>query len=98
MLVIDGRIHPKIRPDGTSAKIRNGVGVDDRGEVLFVIADEPVTFDVFARLFRDGLGCRDALFLDGTLSALYAPELKRDDEFEPIGPIVGVVGRAADNH
>ena len=40
MLVIDGRIHPKIRPDGKSAKIRNGVGVDDRGEAVFAIADD----------------------------------------------------------
>ena len=91
MLVIDGKIHPKIRPDGASTKIRNGVGVDDRGEAVFAIADEPVTFDVFARLFRDGLSCRNALFLDGSLSSLYAPELKRDDELLPIGPIVGVV-------
>ena len=94
MLVIDGHIHPKIRPDGTSAKIRNGVGVDDRGGVAFAISDEPVTFDAFARLFRDALGCRNALFLDGSLSSLYAPELKRDDELLPIGPIVGVVSGA----
>lgn len=94
MLVIDGRIHPKIRPDGTSAKIRNGVGVDDHGAVVFAISDEPVTFDAFARLFRDGLGCRNALFLDGSLSSLYAPELNRDDEVLPIGPIVGVVKSA----
>ncbi len=98
MLVIDGRIHPKIRPDGTSAKIRNGVCVDDRGEVVFAIADEPVTFDAFARLFRDGVGCRNALFLDGSLSSLYAPELKRDDELMPIGPIVGVVKPAAEGN
>ena len=91
MLVIDGRIHPKILPNGTSAKIRNGVGVDDSGGVVFAIAEEPVTFDAFARLFRDGLGCRNALFLDGSLSSLYAPELKRDDELGPIGPIVGAV-------
>ena len=91
MLLIDGKIHPKIRPDGTSAKIRNGVGVDGRGAVVFAIADEPVTFDAFARLFRDALECRNALFLDGSLSSLYAPELKRDDELLPIGPIVGVV-------
>ncbi len=29
MLVIDGRIHPKIRPTGLSAKLRNGVCVRD---------------------------------------------------------------------
>ncbi|HEY0146896.1 MAG TPA: phosphodiester glycosidase family protein [Methylovirgula sp.] len=91
MLVIDGRIHPKIRPDGASAKIRNGVGVDDRGAVVFAISDAPVTFNTFARLFRDGLGSGDALFLDGSISSLYAPELNRDDELMPIGPIVGVV-------
>ena len=91
MLVVDGKIHPKILPNGTSAKIRNGVGVGASGAVFFAIADEPVTFDKFARLFRDGLGCANALFLDGSVSSLYAPELKRDDELGPIGPIVGVV-------
>jgi len=94
MLVIDGKIHPKIKPGGASAKIRNGVGACDGGVVKFAIADEPVNFDAFARLFRDGLGCPNALFLDGSVSSLYAPELERDDELGPIGPIVGVVGRA----
>jgi len=51
-----------------------------------------VTFDAFARLFRDGLNCQNALFLDGSVSSLYAPELNRDDEMGPIGPIAGVVG------
>jgi uncharacterized protein YigE (DUF2233 family) len=91
MLIVEGKIHPKIKPNGTSLKIRNGVGACGRGAVAFAIADEPVTFDAFARLFRDGLGCQNALFLDGSVSSLYAPELNRDDEFQPIGPIVGVV-------
>ena len=91
MLIIDGKVHPKIRPDGTSQKIRNGVGACKGGAVTFAIADDPVTFDTFARLFRDGLGCQNALFLDGSVSSLYAPELNRDDEPEPLGPIVGVV-------
>ena len=95
MLVIDGVIHPKIKPEGTSEKIRNGVGACEGGAIVFAIADEPVTFDAFARLFRDGIGCPNALFLDGSVSSLYAPELKRDDELEPIGPIVGVVRPAA---
>jgi uncharacterized protein YigE (DUF2233 family) len=84
-------MHPKILPTGTSEKIRNGVGAREDGAVIFAIADEPVNFDLFARLFRDGLGCANALFLDGTVSSLYAPELNRDDELQPIGPIVGVV-------
>ena len=95
LLVVDGKIHPKIKPSGTSAKIRNGVGACDGGAVMFAIADEPVTFDAFARLFRDGLGCNNALFLDGSVSSLYAPELDRDDELGPIGPIVAVVRTGA---
>lgn len=91
MLVIDGEIHPRIRPDGTSEKIRNGVGVREDGSVVFAIAETPVTFDSFARLFRDGLDCRNALFLDGSVSSLYAPGLNRDDELTKLGPIVGVV-------
>jgi uncharacterized protein YigE (DUF2233 family) len=91
MLVIDGKIHPKIKPNGASEKIRNGVGACDGGAIAFAIADEPVNFDAFARLFRDGLGCQNALFLDGSVSSLYAPELDRDDELGPIGPIAGVV-------
>ena len=94
MLVVDGTIHPRILPTGTSEKTRNGVGQHDDGTIVFAIADEPVTFDTFARFFRDGLGCKNALFLDGSVSSLYAPELERDDETAPIGPIVGVVGKA----
>jgi uncharacterized protein YigE (DUF2233 family) len=90
MLVIDGRIHPKILPTGTSAKIRNGVGVREGSLVAFAISDEPVTFYAFARLFRDALNCPNALFLDGSVSSLFAPELKREDSLSPIGPIIGV--------
>jgi uncharacterized protein YigE (DUF2233 family) len=90
MLVIDGRIHPKIQPTGTSAKIRNGVGVREGALVIFAISEEPVTFHAFARLFRDGLNCPNALFLDGSVSSLFAPNLKRADALSPIGPIIGV--------
>ena len=83
MLVIDGHIHPKIQPTGTSEKIRNGVCVRDGATAIFAISDEPVTFHAFARLFLDALHCTDALFLDGSVSSLYAPDLERDDEFHP---------------
>ena len=90
MLVIDGRIHPRILPTGASQKLRNGVCVRDGVNVMFAISRAPVTFHAFARLFKDGLDCANALFLDGSVSSLYAPELGRDDEVTPLGPIVGV--------
>jgi prepilin-type processing-associated H-X9-DG protein len=89
MLVVNGKIHPKFSPNGTSRKLRNGVGVDDGGTVHFVISDGAVTFWEFATLFKDELKTRNALFFDGSVSSLYAPELGRNDGFLPLGPMVG---------
>ncbi|GJD31319.1 hypothetical protein PMNALOAF_2573 [Methylobacterium adhaesivum] len=94
MLVVDGHIHPKISSDGPSQKIRNGVGVRDDGRTaVFAISERPVSFGAFARLFKDSLGCRNALFLDGSVSSLYAPSLGRSDLSRPLGPMVGAVAR-----
>ncbi|MEM9494925.1 MAG: phosphodiester glycosidase family protein [Pseudomonadota bacterium] len=91
MLVIDGVMHPRFLEDATSKKRRNGVGVTDAGEVIFVLADAPVTFHDFAAFFRDDLKTPDALFLDGSISRVYAPSLARHDRGAALGPIVGVV-------
>lgn len=94
MLVIDGKIHPKISTDGPSQKIRNGVGVRDDGRTaIFAISERPVTFGSFARLFKDTLGCANALFLDGSVSSLYAPGINRSDISRPLGPLVGAVAK-----
>ena len=94
MLVVNGVVHPKISFTGTSLKIRNGVCVNDGNKVLFAISDDFVTFYQFASLFRDGLHCKNALFLDGSVSSLYAPELRRSDFLATIGPMVGVTSPA----
>lgn len=92
MLVIDGALHPKLIPDSPSVYVRNGVGVSADGQTAwFAISDRAVNFDTFARMFRDGLGARDALYLDGSISRLYAPELGRSDFGFSMGPIVGTV-------
>jgi uncharacterized protein YigE (DUF2233 family) len=95
MLVIDGRLHPRFLPDSTSRYIRNGVGVSPDGtRALFVVSDRPVTFHEFGRLFRDMLGTPNALYFDGKVSRLYAPELGRDDFGFQMGPIVGLLAPA----
>ena len=93
MLVVDGKLHPKITGQGTSAKIRNGVGVRSGSMAFFVITDEPVTFSEFARMFRDDLKCRNALYFDGSISSLYAPSVGRSDSFMRLGPIVAGFAR-----
>ena len=91
MLVIDGKIHPRFSETGISQKMRNGVGVPDENTAIFVISENAVNFYTFAKFFRDGLKCANALFFDGTVSSLYSPELGRNDGFAPLGPMVGAV-------
>ena len=92
MLVIDGALHPRFLPDSDSRHVRNGVGVSgDMGTAWFVISDRAVTFHEFARFFRDGLGAPNALYLDGSISRLYAPALGRADWGRRLGPIIGLV-------
>ena len=91
MLVIDGALHPRFLPGSDSVHVRNGVGVAADGvTVHFAISDERVNFHAFARLFRDRLEVPNALYLDGKVSRLYAPALRRADPGWPLGPIVGV--------
>ncbi len=91
MLVINGKIHPKFTETGPSRKRRNGVCVPGKNEVVFAISDGFVNFHSFARLFRDGFKCQNALFFDGSISSLHAPEMGRSDGFFDLGPMVAVV-------
>ena len=63
----------------------------DDGVVILAISDTPVNFHTFARFFRDRAETPNALFLDGSVSKLYAPSLGREDAGRPMGPILGVV-------
>src|SRR5919204_833116 len=96
MLVIRGRLHPRFDRRSTSLKVRTGVGVGSDGKVMFAISRGEVSFDAFARLFRDGLNCPNALFLDGGSAAnLYAPSLNRYGNILSIGPMLAVFERGA---
>jgi len=93
LLVSAGVLHPAIAENGSSLAVRNGVGVRDPDEAFFVISSEPVSFGRFARLFRDHLRCPDALYLDGIVSALWAPNLARRDPATGLGPLIVVNSR-----
>jgi uncharacterized protein YigE (DUF2233 family) len=90
LLVRAGKLHPAFKPNSESRLFRNGVGVPSPDIALFVISEVPVSFYELAMLFRDKLHCPDALFLDGTISSLHAPQLKRSDVRIDLGPIIGV--------
>jgi uncharacterized protein YigE (DUF2233 family) len=88
LLVEHGAIHPRL--SAVSKFIRNGVGVTGT-QVTFVISNEPVSLHELASYFRNELNCEDALYFDGSVSALYSSELGRSDSTVDLGPIIGLV-------
>ena len=90
MLLVNGELHPDITQDGESRLVRNAVGVDERGRAHFVISNGSISFGKLARFYRDQLDVKNALYLDGNVSALWNPATDRLDTGAPIGPIVVV--------
>ena len=84
MLVVAGKINPNFDEASDSLKLRSGVCALTPQAVVFAVSEVPVSFHAFARLFRDGIGCRDALYLDGTLSRVWT----RADGYAGASPIV----------
>ncbi|WP_411846893.1 phosphodiester glycosidase family protein [Roseibacillus persicicus] len=70
-LLLEGKTHPAFNRGSKSELLRNGVGVDEAGQVVFVITDgkTEVNLWTFADCFRQ-LSCRNALFLDGDISQM----------------------------
>lgn len=97
LLVNNGEIHPDFNADGTSTYVRNGVGLIDAHRLVFVITEEPVSLHEFAVLFRDHLNCRNALYLDGSISSLFAPNLERRDALHSLGPMFAITASLPDS-
>jgi uncharacterized protein YigE (DUF2233 family) len=93
--VAKGAIDRRVLASTSSKNIRNGVGVRDKAIAIFVVSEQPVSFSDFARLFRDALSCPDALYLDGSISQLYAPSVGRTDQAGTVGPIISAFSRSA---
>jgi len=90
MLLIDGKVHPKFT-DGSKNKLpRNGVGIISPTKVVFAISDDDTNFFDFAMLFKEQFKCENALFLDGNVSRMYIPKLKRFEKSGEFGVIIGV--------
>jgi len=90
MLVIDGKLHPRFLKNSDSLKIRNGVGVSKDGVTIhFAISRGVINFWNFGRLFQEELKAYNALFLDGTVSAIEAEGFSQSS-WRAIGPIIGI--------
>ncbi len=92
MLVINGEIHPAFKQNSKNLNIRNGVGILPDHKIIFAMSKEPVSFYHFASYFKNS-GCKNALYLDGSVSRAYLPEqnwIQTDGDF---GVIIGVTDK-----
>lgn len=71
LLLINGKRHPAFKNGSPNKLRRNGIGIDDQGQVILAITDDQSDVNLydFAGLFLK-LKCQNALFLDGTISQL----------------------------
>ena len=97
MLVVGGKLHPEITPDGPSRTVRNAVGIDEQGRAHFVISSAPISFGKLARFYRDELKVKNALYLDGSVSQLWNPATGRIDAGAAIGPILVIERKVPDD-
>lgn len=89
MLLIDGQVHPAFKKGSVNLNIRNGVGILPDNTVVFAMSKKEVNFYDFAEFFK-GLGCKNALYLDGFVSRTYLPEQDWKQLDGNFGVIIGV--------
>ncbi len=90
LLVVDGEINRLFDSVSQNLNVRNGVCVLENSKIIFVISRREVNFYDFAAYFKD-LGCRNALYLDGFVSRMYAPEKNITQIDGNFGAIIGIV-------
>lgn len=76
MLVINGAINPRFKPENGHGYKRNAVCVTGLGELWFVMTTHyqkrwPNLYELASALQRQG--CENALYLDGSISSWYVP-------------------------
>lgn len=89
MLLTDGKMNAKFMKDSPNFHIRSGVGVNDNGELVFIISETRVRFYELAKAFEE-MGCKNALYLDGAISQTYLPEIERIEPGGGFGVMIGV--------
>lgn len=71
MLIENGAINWRLKPSASSRKLRNGVGIDKQGRVVFMLSERETNFYDFACYAQSKLHVRQMLYLDGTISKMY---------------------------
>lgn len=89
LLLVNGTINSKFTKGSVNVQIRNGVGVTQDYKTIFIISEVPVSLYDFAAKFK-ALGCDQALFLDGAISATYIKGKRTKDMQINNGVLIGI--------
>lgn len=73
LLLSRGAVHAAFNEHSSNCRLRSGIGIRPDGAIMVAISRGAISFHDFSRHFLEELGCTDALYLDGTISSLYAP-------------------------
>lgn len=90
MLVFNRRINPIFIAESKSLKIRNAVGIKDQ-VLYFVLTEQAVNFYALASFMQNELKLEQALYLDGTISAMYLAEKDVNTQSSPFGPMLASI-------
>jgi uncharacterized protein YigE (DUF2233 family) len=90
MLVRNNKIHAAFQKNSFNQLPRNMIGVENKQKVHLVISDDWVNFYDTAMLMRDILKCPNALYLDGSISAMRISKTREDNDGEFAG-IIGII-------
>ncbi len=92
LLLENGVIHQAFMQNSSNKNIRSGVGlIKESNTIIFAISNTRVNFYDFAMFFKSHLHCDDALYLDGHISKMYIPSLKREEVGGSFGAIIAVL-------
>jgi uncharacterized protein YigE (DUF2233 family) len=90
MLVHNGKIHAAFQKNSFNRLPRNMIGVENQHQIHLVIADDWVNFYDTAVFMRDILKCQNALYLDGSISAMRIVGSRENDD-GAFGGMIGIV-------
>jgi uncharacterized protein YigE (DUF2233 family) len=74
------QINPVFTPGSDNRVVRNGICIKTDSQFVLAKSRYPINFYEFSVALRDEVGCRDGLYLDGSISELYPFE----------GPLIGI--------
>lgn len=57
MLIENGLINWRLKPSASSRKLRNGVGIDKQGRVVFMLSDRETNFTILPAMRSQSLAC-----------------------------------------